>query len=91
MVPVLWNQGERHSARRPWAVAIVVTVVVTIIAFWIEGSISPWSPDFEAQPLSASLIRSNSPNVITGAQLFHDKRASSVTRSRGMAARAVLT
>ena len=73
MVPVLWNKGERHPARRPWAVAIVVMVVVTIAGFWIEGSISPWSPDFDAQPLPASLVRSNSPPVVTGAQLFHDK------------------
>jgi ubiquinol-cytochrome c reductase cytochrome b subunit len=54
-------------------VAIVVTVVVTIVAFWIEGSISPWSPDFSAQPLPAALVRSNSPQVVRGAQLFHDK------------------
>jgi ubiquinol-cytochrome c reductase cytochrome b subunit len=73
MVPVLWNKGERHPARRPWAVAMVVTVLVTIIAFWIEGSISPWSPDFTAQPLPAALIRSNDPPVLMGAQLFHDK------------------
>jgi ubiquinol-cytochrome c reductase cytochrome b subunit len=73
MVPVIWNKGERHPARRPWAVAMVVMVVVTIVAFWIEGSISPWSPDFEAQPLPAALIRSNSPLVIAGARLFYDK------------------
>jgi ubiquinol-cytochrome c reductase cytochrome b subunit len=73
LVPVLWNKGERHPARRPWAVAMVVVVVSTIIAFWIEGSISPWSPDFSAQPLPTSLVRSNDPQVISGAQLFHDK------------------
>jgi ubiquinol-cytochrome c reductase cytochrome b subunit len=73
LVPVIWNKGERHPARRPWAIAIVVTVVVTIVAFWIEGSISPWSPDFEAKPLPAALVRSNDPQVIRGAQLFHDK------------------
>jgi ubiquinol-cytochrome c reductase cytochrome b subunit len=54
-------------------VAIVVMVVVTIVAFWIEGSISPWSPDFSAQALPASLVHSNDPQVINGAQLFHDK------------------
>jgi len=73
LVPVIWNKGERHPARRPWALAIVVTVVVTIVAFWVEGSISPWSPDFSAQPLPAALVRSNSPQVVRGAQLFHDK------------------
>ncbi len=73
LVPVLWNKGERHPARRPWAVAIVITVVVTIIAFWIEGSRSPWSPDFDAKPLPATLVRSNLAPVINGAQLFYDK------------------
>jgi len=73
MVPVLWNKGERHPARRPWAVAMVVVVVVTIVAFWIEGSRSPWSPDFEAKPLPPALVRSNLTPVINGAQLFYDK------------------
>jgi len=73
LVPVLWNKGERHPARRPWAVAVVIMVVVTILAFWIEGSISPWSPDFNAPALPASLVRSHDPSVISGAQLFHDK------------------
>jgi ubiquinol-cytochrome c reductase cytochrome b subunit len=73
MVPVLWNKGERHPARRPWAVAMVIMVVVSIVAFWIEGSRSPWSPDFDAKPLPAALVRSNLVPVINGAQLFHDK------------------
>jgi len=51
----------------------VITVVVTIIAFWIEGSRSPWSPDFDAKPLPAALVRSNVASVINGAQLFYDK------------------
>jgi len=73
LVPVLWNKGERHPARRPWAVAIVITMVVTIIGFWIEGSVSPWSPRFDAQPLPAALVASNSAPVILGARLFYDK------------------
>jgi ubiquinol-cytochrome c reductase cytochrome b subunit len=73
LVPVLWNKGERHPARRPWAVAVVILIVATILGFWIEGSISPWSPRFDAVPLPATLVRSTSPPVIAGAQLFHDK------------------
>src|SRR5581483_8669150 len=73
LVPVLWNKGERHPARRPWAVAIVILVVATIVGFWIEGSISPWSPRFDAEPLPPSLVRSTSPSVVAGAQFFHDK------------------
>ncbi|MGH7914404.1 MAG: cytochrome b, partial [Candidatus Binataceae bacterium] len=40
LVPVLWNKGERHPSRRPWAVAAVLMIVLSIIGFWIEGSIS---------------------------------------------------
>lgn len=73
MVPVLWNKGERHPARRPWAVAAVITIVLAILAFWIEGSRSPWSPKFDAQPLSAELVGTTGGPVAIGAQLFHDK------------------
>jgi ubiquinol-cytochrome c reductase cytochrome b subunit len=73
LVPVLWNEGERHPSRRPWAVAAVLMIVLTIVGFWIEGSIAPWSPRFDAQPLSAALVGTTSPPVVTGAQLFHDK------------------
>jgi ubiquinol-cytochrome c reductase cytochrome b subunit len=73
LVPVLWNKGERHPSRRPWAVAAVLVIVLSIAGFWIEGSIAPWSPKFDAQPLSAALVGTNSPPIVTGAQLFHDK------------------
>jgi ubiquinol-cytochrome c reductase cytochrome b subunit len=73
LVPVLWNKGERHPSRRPWAVAAVLMIVLSIIGFWIEGSIAPWSPRFDAQPLSAALVGTTSAPVVSGAQLFHDK------------------
>jgi ubiquinol-cytochrome c reductase cytochrome b subunit len=72
MVPVWWNKGERHPARRPWAVIAVITIVLSIVAFWIEGSRSPWSPKFDAQPLSAALVGTTVGPVANGAQLFHD-------------------
>jgi len=73
MVPVWWNKGERHPARRPWAVIAVITIVLSIVGFWIEGSRSPWSPKFDAQPLSAALVGTTAGPVAVGAQLFHDK------------------
>jgi ubiquinol-cytochrome c reductase cytochrome b subunit len=73
MVPVLWNKGERHPSRRPWAVAAVLTIVLSIIGFWIEGSIAPWSPKFDAKPLPAALVGTTSAPIVAGAQLFHDK------------------
>jgi len=73
LVPVLWNKGERHPSRRPWAVAAVLMIVLTIVGFWIEGSIAPWSPRFDAKPLSAALVGTTAAPIVNGAQLFHDK------------------
>jgi len=73
LVPVLWNKGERHPSRRPWAVAAVLMIVLTITGFWIEGSIAPWSPRFDAKPLPAALVGTAAPPIVNGAQLFHDK------------------
>jgi ubiquinol-cytochrome c reductase cytochrome b subunit len=42
-------------------------------ALWWEGDHSPWSPNFEAQPLTAEVVGVTSGPVFTGAQLFHDK------------------
>jgi ubiquinol-cytochrome c reductase cytochrome b subunit len=72
LVP-LKNKGERHPKGRPWAVAAVIVIVVTIISFWIEGQRSPWSPDFGAKPLPVSVIGVSSGPVFDGAQLFHER------------------
>ena len=47
--------------------------VIMIGALWWEGDHSPWSPNFEAQPLSAKVVGVTSGPIFTGAQLFHDK------------------
>jgi ubiquinol-cytochrome c reductase cytochrome b subunit len=47
--------------------------VVMIATLWVEGVKSPWSPNFNAQPLSASVVGATNGPVFIGAQLFHDK------------------
>lgn len=69
----LANRGERSPLRRPWSMGVVLVVVIIIGAFWHEGVIAPWSPDFSAQPLSASVVRSTNDAVTQGAQLFYQK------------------
>jgi ubiquinol-cytochrome c reductase cytochrome b subunit len=71
--PFLSNKGERNWKRRPWSVAIVGGSVLLIGVLWYAGAHSPWSPNFEAPPLSADIVRSNDPKVVEGAKLFHDK------------------
>ncbi len=68
-----FNTGERSVRRRPWAWLVVVFVVTTIAAFWMAGVRAPWSPDFNAPPLSAASVPDTSAPVVRGAQLFHDK------------------
>ncbi len=72
LVP-LFNKGERHPARRPWAVASVIAIVMMILTLWIEAKRAPWSPDFEAKLLPDTVIASTQADVIRGARLFHER------------------
>lgn len=72
-LPFVFNRGERSPRQRPWAVAAVLMTVVMIVTLWIEGAKSPWSPNFQAQPLSPSVVGATNGPVFIGAQLFHDK------------------
>ena len=73
IVVPLFNRGERHATRRPWAVAAVITIVMMIVTLWIEAKRAPWSPDFAAKLLPADVIASTEPDVNRGAELFHAK------------------
>jgi len=72
-LPFTFNHGERSPWRRPWAIAIVLMTVVMIATLWMAGAKSPWSPNFNAQPLSAAVVGATNGPVFLGAQLFHDK------------------
>jgi ubiquinol-cytochrome c reductase cytochrome b subunit len=71
--PFLSNKGERSARRRPWAIAMVGLSVTMIGSLWILGARSPWSPKFDAPPLSADVVGVTSGPVADGARLFHDK------------------
>ncbi len=71
LAPILGSKGERHWSRRPWSIAVVVLTVLMIGSLWIVGSKAPWSPNFEAEPLPPSVIRSTDPLIERGAELFH--------------------
>lgn len=71
--PLISNKGERAARRRPWAIGIVVLTVLMIGSLWIVGARSAWSPNFDAQPLSAEVVGATTGPVARGGKLFHDK------------------
>jgi ubiquinol-cytochrome c reductase cytochrome b subunit len=71
ILPLVFNRGQRALSRRPWAVASLVIIVMSIGAFWIEGLRSPWSPDFNARPLTPGIVHAASAEISQGAELFH--------------------
>ncbi len=73
LAPMLHNQGERAPSRRPWSIAVVLLSVIMIGSLWIAGAKSPWSPNFNAQPLPEKVIGVSSGPVFEGGALFHDK------------------
>lgn len=73
MPPIFFNRGERSAWRRPWAIGIVIVFWTMIGTLWIQGKRSPWSPDFSAKPLPATIIGASSGPVYEGAQLFRVK------------------
>ena len=72
-LPFLFNRGERSPLRRPWAVGISIAFVLMVGTLTAIGRQSPWSPDFSAQPLPASVIGASSGPIYDGAQLFYKK------------------
>lgn len=72
-LPFLSNKGERSPTRRPWALAIVLMVVITIGTLFVAGQQSPWSPNYDAPPLSAAAVGTVSPQATRGAALFNSK------------------
>ncbi len=73
ILPLVANKGERSPLRRPWAMGFVLATLVMVGTLWIAGQQASWSPNFDAQPLAASVVNSSDPHVINGSKLFLSK------------------
>jgi len=71
VLPILFNKGERHPYRRPWAFGAVLLTFLTVGTFWILGTYTPWSPHFDTKPLTPEIVGTDEGPVWEGAQLFY--------------------
>lgn len=76
-LPFWAGEGEKSWRRRPIAVLVVMFLAVTWGALTQLGTTTPWSPHMTAwsgDPLPVSLVRTASPVVRQGANVFQDKQ-----------------
>ena len=83
LLPVVFGRGERHPRRRPWALVVVAAIVAGVGVFWRLGVVAPWSPDFSAPELPASVVASSDTTVRLGARLFHERGCENCHRVHG--------
>jgi ubiquinol-cytochrome c reductase cytochrome b subunit len=50
-----------------------VLSVIMIGSLWIAGARSPWSPNFNPEPLTPEIVGATSGPVFKGAQLFQER------------------
>jgi ubiquinol-cytochrome c reductase cytochrome b subunit len=72
-LPLLFNRGERSIRKRPWAPILVLGLLVVLAALTREGDKAPWSPRFDAKPLTNEIIGTSTGPVYQGAQVFNKK------------------
>lgn len=87
LLPLVFGVGERHLRRRPWAWLSTATIVVSVGVLWRLGAESPWSPDFSAPPLGASVVASTDTLIVRGADLFHERGCEYCHRISGFGGR----
>ncbi len=75
-VPFVSRGGERSPSRRPWSVAAVVFMVISLGALTFEGNQAKWSPLIDAAtsaPIPASITAGLTGDQVQGAKLFSQK------------------
>lgn len=86
LLPIVAPAGERSPARRPWAVGAVAFLIVALGSLTWLGTMSPWVPEFETEPLTAEHVGED-PGVLSGARIFHTRGCQSCHRVLGRGGR----
>jgi ubiquinol-cytochrome c reductase cytochrome b subunit len=76
-LPFFCNVGEKHYARRPLSIIVVMLTYLTIGMHTFAGVKGPWSPHMEAwsaTPMKPEFVKGRSPLELQGALLFQDKQ-----------------
>lgn len=73
ILPFVANRGERHPARRPWAVGSVILAVLVVGVLIGVGANAPWVPDLPVRPLPASVVQGLGPAETLGAAHFANR------------------
>jgi ubiquinol-cytochrome c reductase cytochrome b subunit len=72
-LPFVAPAGERSPRRRPWAPAIVGSIVVAIAVLVRLGHDAPWSPVMDPGPLAGPVTAGLATDQLRGVQLFQAK------------------
>lgn len=72
-LPFFANRGERSARRRPWAVGVVIIMLITVGTLWRAGAQAPWSPAFTTQQLSPQMVYVANAQEEQGSRLFYEK------------------
>lgn len=73
MIPILAPRGERHPARRPWAVLAVGVVVIGFISLLVLGYRAPWVPAVHSEPVPPEALGAANDSARKGASMFHER------------------
>jgi ubiquinol-cytochrome c reductase cytochrome b subunit len=77
VLPFVAPAGERSPRRRPWAPAIVGSIVVAIAVLVRLGHDAPWSPVMDPGPLPGPVTAGLAADQLRGVQLFQAKDCNS--------------
>ncbi len=73
LLPLLFRKGERSIRYRPWAPVLILALILILIALTHSGLRAPWSPRFDAKPITEKIIGASSGPVYQGGQIFNKK------------------